>query len=264
MNRFVADITREDLRALHQAIKATGAGVSADRCLAVVRRAFGYAMDLGWRADNPAADLRIAKSGAARTAFLDGEHLQALGEALRRAEEKGTPCWQATAMVRLLLASGLRLSEVLTLAWRELDLRRGTLTKRDHKTSARTGDLVQPLSAEALDLLRDIAARKGAKLSPWVLPSDLDPRKHFNGAQKAWQVIREDAGLEAFHLHDLRRSFASWAALTGVDLATASKLLNHSDVSITSKIYAQADLNTKRTAADTIASGIGAALRGVK
>jgi integrase len=272
--RFVADITKDDLRQLHQTVKATGAGVTADRCIALLRKAFNLAKGKtpAWRSDNPATDLDLAKSGNTRAEFLDGEHLFALGEALQRAEEKNSPCWQAIAMVRLLLATGLRLSEVLTLKWSEVDLHRGILRKKDHKTSKKTGDLVQPLSAEAWDILKSIAERclkptkdnKRPKLSTWVLPSDLDARKHFNGPQKAWQTIREDAGLESFRIHDLRRSFASWAALTGVDLATASKLLNHSDVRITSKIYAQASLDTKRTGADTIAAGIKNAMQGAK
>ncbi len=278
--RFVADITMDDMIQLHDAVKLAvhtehksyEGGVTADRCIALIRSAFGNAKIKRWRTDNPAVGLGIAKSGNDRTLFLDGEQLQALGDALTRAEAKGSPCWQATAMLRLLLATGLRLSEVLTLKWSEVDIKRGILRKKDHKSSKKKGDLVQPLSAEAWAILQDIAERctrpmaegKRPKLSTWVLPSDLDQSKHFNGAQKAWQAIRKDAGLDGNWLHDLRKTFASWAKLTGVELDTASKLLNHSNIAITSKIYAQASLDTKRTASDTIAAGIGNALRGAK
>lgn len=261
--RLVVDLQPEDMLRVHKAVKASG-GVVADRCIAILRKAFQLAILRRWRGDNPAAGLGIKPSGRARKVFLDGDHLQALGAALQRVETSGSVPWQGVALVRLLLATGLRLSEVLTLRWSEVDLGRGVIVKTDHKTSDATGDLVQPLSADALGILRAIAARPGARLTPLVLPADASPQRPFPGAQKAWKAICAEAGLDGFHLHDCRRTFASWAALTGVELATASKLLNHSDVGVTAAVYAQADLSTKRVASDRIAGAIGAAMRGAK
>lgn len=261
--RLVVDLQPGDMIALHDTIKESG-GVVADRCIAIVRKAFQWARIKGWRVDNPAAKLGITPSGKARGVILDGQHLQALGAALDRVEAAGSVAWQGTALVRLLLATGLRLSEVLTLKWSEVDLDRGVITKTDHKTADASGDLVQPLSADALGILRAIAARPGARLGQLVLPADLDARKPFPGARKAWATICEEAKLEGFHLHDLRRTFASWGKLAGVDLLTVSKLLNHSDVKVTAKVYAQVDLGSRRDGSNKIADAIGAAMRRAK
>ena len=262
--RFVDEIEQCDIIRLHDAIKAAAGGVTADRCLALVRMAFGPAQVKKWCSDNPASKLGIEPSGETRTVFLEGDQLAALGKALEEVEAEHLAPWQAIAAIKLLLSTGLRKSEVLGLTWKALDLKRGSVRIKNHKTSVKTGDLVQPLSDDALELLRAIASREGAKLSPWVLPGERDWRKPFSNLSKSWGVIRARAGLDDVHLHDLRRTFASWAALTGVELAVASKLMNHSDVSITSKVYAQASQDSKRDGANKIAAGIGAAMRGAR
>ena len=261
--RFVDEIEPRELITLHRAIKDSG-GVTADRCIAILRKAYSLAVVEGWCVSNPAMRLGIKHSGAPRSTFLDAGQLAALGKVLEEVEAAALVPWQATAAIRLLLATGLRKSEVLALTWREVDLERGQIRLTDHKTSVKTGDLVQPLSDDALEILRAIAARPGAKLSLYALPGELDHRKPFANLTKHWGAIRARAGLGDVHLHDLRRTFASWAALTGVDLATASKLLNHSNVAVTAKVYAQASLEAKRDASDKIAGAIGAAMRGAR
>ena len=262
--RFVDEIEPQDMTRLHEAIKGAGGGVTADRCLALVRKAFALARVKKWCSDNPASKLGLDRSGETRSIFLDGPQLEALGKALYEVEAEHLAPWQAIAAIKLLLATGLRKSEVLTLTWKAVDLKRGSVRIKDHKTSAKTGDLVQPLSDDALELLRAIASREGAKLSPYVLPGERDWMKPFSNLNKSWGVICDRAGLDGVHVHDLRRTYASWAKLTGVDLNTASKLLNHSNVAITSRIYAQADMDTKRDGTNKIAAGIGAAMRGAK
>lgn len=262
--RFVDEIEPRDMTRLHEAIKDAAGGVTADRCVALVRKAFALARVKSWCSDNPASKLGLDRSGEARSIFLDAPQLTALGKALEEVEAEHLTPWQAVAAIKLLLSTGLRKSEVLGLTWKALDLKRGSVRIKDHKTSAKTGDLVQPLSDDALELLRGIASREGAKLSPYVLPGERDWRKPFSNLGKSWGVIRARAGLDNVHLHDLRRTYASWAKLTGVDLNTASKLLNHSNVAITARIYAQADMDTRREGADKIAAGIVAAMRGAR
>ncbi len=272
--RYVSDIRRGELVDLHQRIKAAApTGVVADRVLSVVKKAFKLALAKEWRKDNPCTDMVLVKTVSTRDTFLDADDLGKLGSALLAIEErKGS--WRAVALVRLALTTGLRLSEILSLRWDEIDYDKGTITKADHKTSRKTGKpLVQPLSDAAAEVLRGLPHNR---LSPWVLPGepsrahlvnrppDEPPKdQHYTGAECAWKMVCKEAGLSNVRFHDLRRTFASWGSLTGQGINIVSKLLNHSDVSVTSRVYAHVNMAAKTEASNAIAGGIKAALAGI-
>lgn len=273
--RYVEDIRRGEMVDLHQQIKATSP-IVADRALALLKKAFKLAIAKEWREDNPCTDLELSKTPSERNKFLDAGELEKLGEALRQIEEDGGS-WRAVALVRLALFTGLRQSEILSLRWDEIDYEKGTITKNDHKTIRKTGKpLVQPLNNAAAEVLKELAtSNKRNQLSPWVLPGEparahtkyrkaggpIEPT-HFKGAEGAWRMVCEKAGFEDVRFHDLRRTFASWGSISGQELNVVSKLLNHSNISVTSRIYAHADLAVKTEASNAISDSIKAALKG--
>ena len=76
-----------------------------------------------------------------------------------------------------------------------------------------------------------------------------------------WDRIRREAGLFDVRLHDLRHSWASVAAINGVDLATIAKLLGHALVETTER-YAHLSDRSVADAADRVSGRIDAALAG--
>jgi Phage integrase family len=118
---------------------------------------------------------------------------------LEGAERKEPP--SASAATRLLILTGCRLSEILSLRWEWIDFQRGCLVLPDSKTGAKT----VPLGAPAFRALAELPHHEG---SPYVLPAERGDR-HFVGIQKPWQGIRAAAGLSDVRIHDLRHSFAS-------------------------------------------------------
>jgi integrase len=56
--------------------------------------------------------------------------------------------------------------------------------------------------------------------------------------KKGFASCAADAGLEDVHPHDLRRTFGSWLVQAGVGIERVSRLLRHSDVSVTARVYA--------------------------
>jgi integrase len=130
-----------------------------------------------------------------RERFLSADELARLADAFERAEGKEPT--SAIAAIRLLILTGCRLSEILSLRWEWIDFERGCLILPDSKTGAKT----VPLGAPALRALAEMS-RQG---SPYVLPAERGDG-HFVGIQKPWQRIR-GAGLEDVRIHDLRHSF---------------------------------------------------------
>ena len=121
--------------------------------------------------------------------------------------------------VRLLLLTGCRKSEVLTLRWDWVDAGRKCLRLPDSKTGAK----VVPLASAALELLAGTSREPG---SDFVFPTATGAG-HYAGLQKDWERIRARAGLLNLRLHDLRHSFASFAVAEGQSLFMIGKVLGH-------------------------------------
>jgi integrase len=123
------------------------------------------------------------------------------------------------AAIRLLLVTGCRLNEILTLRWDYLDMEGLCLRLPETKTGAK----VVQLSAPALEILSNIERRDG---NPYVIVGQ-KRGSHLVNAQKPWRYIRTQASLDDVRLHDLRHTFASVAAGLGEGLSMIGKLLGH-------------------------------------
>lgn len=165
-----------------------------------------------------------------RTEYLTPEQATALVKALDE-----DPDQDAADAYRLALYTGARKMEVLRLRWDDIDLARGVWMLRDRKDGRDTGFPLPPQAREVLAL----RLRTRREDSPFVFPGRAE-----DGHQKQFRVatprIRKAAGLpEKFRLfHGLRHHYASAMTSAGVDLFVVSKLLGHSDVTLTSKRYA--------------------------
>jgi integrase len=165
-----------------------------------------------------------------RTEFLTPEQAAALIKALDE-----DPDQDAADAHRLALFTGARKMEILRLRWDDVDLARGVWMLRDRKDDRDTGF---PLAKPVRDVLAH-RFRTRREDSPFVFPGSAE-----EGHQKQFRVatprIRKAAGLpKKFRLFQgLRHHYASAMTSAGVDLYVVSKLLGHSDVTLTSKRYA--------------------------
>jgi integrase len=156
------------------------------------------------------------------------------------------------AAVRLLLFTGCRLGEVLTLRWEDVDFERGLLHLPDSKTGAKTVALAAP----ALQVLAEAPRLKG---NPYVMPGEKVGRP-WQDMQRPWRRIRARAGLPDVRLHDLRHSFASVGAAAGLGLPIIGALLGHTQAATTHR-YAHLAADPLKEAADVIAGKIAQALK---
>ena len=179
------------------------------------------------------------------TRFLSGEEIGRLHEALDRHACKERTRTQAD-VVRLLLLTGCRKSEIVRLRWSEV--RDDVLALSDSKTGPRT----VPLNAGA----RKILARQLRGAGPFVFPSPRDPSRPRGPELSLWYRVRREAGIEDVRLHDLRHTHASHAVMNGVPVPVVSRLLGHSNTRMTLR-YAHLGDRDIEEAAERVGGSIG-------
>ena len=136
-----------------------------------------------------------------RERFLTADEFTRLGEVLESAETRGEASASAVAALRLLMLTGCRKSEILTLRWEHVALDAGELRLPDTKTGAR----VVTLSPSAVEVLSGVRRDTG---SPWVIPGRY-PGTRLGDLKDPWNVVRTRAGLGDVRIHDLSHSCAS-------------------------------------------------------
>ncbi len=258
IERFLSDIAAgksaktEITKPRGRSVVRGGEGV-ANRTLGMLGAILQFAVERGLRPDNPARNVRKFQEGR-RARFLSNDEIARLGEALRQALTQGSNPYAVSA-IRLLILTGCRKSEILSLRWDEVDFASGFLRLGDSKTGAKQVHLGAP----AKSVLAGLERQTG---NPHVICSD-DDGKHFVGLQKVWNKVRKSAGLADVRLHDLRHSFASMGARSGESLLVIGKVLGHATSAATAR-YAHLSDDPVRQASETISQRIVAALDGTR
>ena len=162
-----------------------------------------------------------------RNRFLSIPEIDKLSEALKEAEIYQIELPGAITAIRLLLLTGCRLSEILTIKWEYIDLANHRINFPDSKTGKKT----IYISPFVIEVLNGIEKRKE---NQYVIIGAI-PRKHLINLQKPWSRISKKAGLEGVRLHDLRHSFASIGAASGLSLPIIGALLGHTQAQTTAR-----------------------------
>lgn len=247
--RKIKEVTRADVAALHHKI-GQETPIQANRTLAVLSKMMTLAIRWGLKeGDNPCRYVERFKERK-RERYLSADELARLGKALNDAEASGANPGPLNA-IRLLVLTGARLGEVLGLRWEWVDFDRSCIRLPESKTGAK----VIPLGGPALELLRGLPRQAG---NPHVFPGQKLGR-HLSDINATWRKTRDAAKLKGVRLHDLRHSFASVGAGSGVSLPVIGALLGHSEPATTAR-YAHLADDPLREAADKIAGQVAAAL----
>lgn len=244
------DLVRSDVARLHHDMRTTP--YQANRVLAVLSKLCSWAEAHGYVPDgaNPCRHVEKYKEKG-RERFLSPRELGRLGRALTAADRGGVLTPWMTAAVRLLVFTGARLNEILTLRWDWVDLERMVLELPDSKTGKKT----IRLNAPACDVLAGLPRLKG---NPFVIVGRRDGR-HLINLEKPWRRLRKASLLPDVRLHDLRHSHASVAAASGISLPLIGALLGHRQVSTTAR-YAHLGDDPLRVASESIGSRINEAM----
>lgn len=260
-HRLARDIARRDLeklqadvlsgktaqdvrtRARGRAIVRGGPG-AAGQMIRSTAAMFAWAVQQEIITANPAVGVQKVKP-LRRERFLTFTEARHLIETLAEMVSAGDIPEAHAVILRLLLFTGARKSEILNLTWGELDLERGRILLPWHRS--KTGEKMIPLNSAALKELMQ-RPRQNANVFPAARGDGPTV-----GLYKTWDQVRARAKLQGVRIHDLRHSFASFAAADGASLYLIGKALGHRQASTTER-YAHLTDDPVRAVAEQVGS----------
>ena len=208
---------------------------STARQLSSFRRFFRYIMREGLRDNDPTAEIEMPRIGRSLPKTLTEEEVDALLHAPNTDEPLGH---RDRAMLELLYATGLRVSELINLKQSQVNFNQGVLRivgKGDRERLIPLGDESQRWLRDFIDgpRMEILLERQTDYLFP-TRRGDRMTRQAF------WHIIKryaEKAGVrQKMSPHSLRHAFATHLLNRGADLRVVQMLLGHSDLS-TTQIY---------------------------
>jgi integrase len=232
-------------------VASGGRGVAA-RTLGMLVTILEYARKtLKLIKENPAKDVKRPPEGK-QDRFLNIDEIAKLGDALRVTESAGEN-ETGVAAIRLLLLSGLRRTECLSLLKAAVDYRMNCFRLADTKSGAQ----LRPAGKAALQLVEKQSAKS---CTGWVFPAT-HGTGHFIGLPKILKRVCGRAGLAGVTVHVLRHSFAATAAGMGFSELTIAGLLGHSVPGVTAR-YAHVPDSALVAAAEAVSARIAGIMEG--
>jgi len=233
--RDVGGLERRDLEAYVRSLMASGLSPrSTARAVACVRGFYRFAAVEQQQEGSPADDLRAPRAWAALPKFLDLEEVDRLLAQPDTATPRGL---RDKALISVLYATGLRVTELISLKLANLHLDEGYLTCIGKGDKER----IVPVGQEATDWLKKYMAESRPRLaasgSRWLF---VNARGTPLSRVGFWKLLRDygiKAGItRAISPHVLRHSFATHLLDRGADLRAIQMMLGHADLS-TTQIY---------------------------
>jgi integrase len=237
----VSEVSFADVDGLHRKITQEGRPIRANRTISLLSKMFSLAVKWKMRSDNPVRGIERNQERK-RTRYLSGAELVRLTKELVT-----NPDQQAANIIRLLLFTGARRGEVLTMRREDLDLEKGIWTKPGATTKQKTIHII-PLSAPARQLLAAIAPESG-----YVFPSPRVAGAPRENVKVAWAELCQAAGITDARLHDLRHTYASLLVSSGQSLPIIGALLGHTQAQTTMR-YSHLLDDPLRAATETVGS----------
>ena len=235
----VVQLARHDLESFVRQLMSSGLSPrSVARVVACVRGFYRFLVLDGHLVSNPAEDLRAPRSWPALPRFLSLDEVDRLLEQPDRSTASGI---RDRALLELLYATGMRVTELVTLRPEAVNLRAGYLTCLGKGNKERMVPLSGPAKAAVAEWIK---ARNAARLDGDDEPEWLFPASSDSG-HLSRQVFARDlkslagrAGIPTRLVspHVLRHAFASHLLANGADLRAVQELLGHADIS-TTQIY---------------------------
>ena len=259
--RPIRDITRQDVEEVFADTRDNRGHATASKAFRIISAVFNYAMAdevNGERliTENPVDVLKqkgIKRSIKKRAGYLEDSDISKLITFFHDSKDRPeTPKHGVTNQginyIMLLMATGLRKSEALSLQWDDLDWQKETFLVRDTKNGSNHH---VPMSTLTKWLLRK--QQEVSRGSEWVFPARRGTH-YMTEPKSQLRCIKAATGL-SFALHDLRRTFATHANAQGVEYEKIRRALNHkSGGSVTSQ-YIISQIETLRPVFQAVADG---------
>ena len=185
---------------------------------------------------HPCRGIRRLPESAGRVRFLDAAERTRLFDAVRASQYP-----RLYAMTLMAMKTGARRGELLSLTWRDIDLKTGIASLGRTKNGDRRTLVLLPDVIEALTPFKSSDPTRfvfGSVRSKYQVPTSID---------SAWRDAVERAQVKNFKFHDLRHCCASYMAQAGADLSVIAEVLGHRKLDMTRR-YAHLTTQTKASA----------------
>jgi integrase len=252
VQNMVGDITKGKTAAIVKTkprgvSKVRGGAVIAARTVELLGGIYTWAEEAGFvSGENPTRRIKKQK-GEANDRVLSRGELAALGRAIDSMDGRYP---QACAALRLIALTGLRREEACGLRWREIDWEGSCLRLENTKTGRST----RPIGEAAVKHLKSLTKFHDA----WVFPN-----RDWTGSadlKKSIAAIFDKAGLIDARSHDMRRTWATFAAELEYGDATIGELIGHARRGVTAVHYIRRPDAALVAAATRVAESIASAM----
>ncbi len=226
-------LTRRDLR--EWLIDLGGEKLSENskrRLVSSVRGFYKFLMFEGHTNTNPAEDLVSPQKGHYLPRFLNQAEIEVLLSAPDTSTELGL---RDRAILELMYACGLRVSEAANLRLSDVDIDSGILTTTGKGSKTRR----VPVGSSAVEWLKSYLAVRRKKRDIEIDKMFVSPNGNPINRQTIYTFIIEYAekcGLQGVSPHTLRHSFATHLVQNNADIRSVQQMLGHADIS-TTQIY---------------------------
>lgn len=225
------------------------------RELAKLKAALTLAVRWGKIAKNPATHVTVKVPKEKRVRYLDADERKRLFDAMAARDKKlkqerlSANQWRVergykplpllphfgdhlTPLIILVLNTGLRKTEALTLRWSDISLGDTPLLTIQAASAKAKAQRHIPLNEDAVDALK-----KWQKQAPGdkFIFTNTETGLPIKDVKTAWLHLLDDAKIEDFRFHDLRHDFASRLVMAEVDLYRVKELLGHSTIVMTER-----------------------------
>jgi len=271
----VIDVGHDHIFRMHRKLQEKYV-VNGNRALALCSKMFNNAELWKMRPDgsNPCRFVELDEEED-RERYLEDWEWSALANALNEYEKLQLGniaiCW----LIRLIIFTGCRRGEIMNAELSAIDLQREVLVLSDHKTATmgrrrkkRRKEIT--LNSNAMEVISDRLRHSNSKDNPWLIPGKPGTdengeiiHRHMINPKKAWEKIKDLAGIKDLRIHDLRHAFATVGIDDDIDMTLIQKLLGHSKIETTMR-YAHRRHSVQRKTQDRIAKGIVARMNSKK
>ena len=228
----LTQLTRADLRKWIANLSRAGlAPTSVARAVSAARGLFRFLMLDGHIKRHPTEDLDTPQRFAYLPQFLTEEEIEQLLAAPDIATEEGV---RDRALIEVMYAAGLRVSELISLKQTDVDVQAGLVVCHGKGSKERR----VPIGKSAIHWLQQYSSVRAGYGKPAAAHLFLNRGKPLT-RQFAWAMIKRyasKAGVKDISPHTLRHSFATHLLQHGADSRSVQALLGHSDIS-TTQIY---------------------------
>ena len=258
----IHSVTRDDIQILINQLynEKKLSFSSVKKVYVALNSCFNHALMDEAMSKNPCVGI-VLPSASDRTkqiSSLGEEEIKLLKKEVAGLNAEGEPLYYYGYAYLLILNTGLRMGEALSLTWEDVDLKNKTITvsknsiltkKRDasgnktggcelqiqNSTKTSSGNRTIPINQSAMEALLKL---KHGNSTEYVISNSRHKSVLPSNFERTFFLILKNAGIEKHYgVHALRHTFASMLFSKGVDVKIVSRLLGHSSVKITYDTY---------------------------